>query len=111
MAEILEIFDRQPKWLMFVFGVTLVATIGYIHHQSGEFAILFFYFIPIALVIWYVGCWHGSVITILSSFVCCIADYKFVPAWDNLYWDSITQTVFLIFVAYIISALRYSLKS
>ena len=110
MADNLGFNDKLSKLLIFAIGLFLVAIIGYIDYLFGEFSILFLYFIPITLVIWYVGCWHGSIITILSSFACCIADYKFVQAWEDLYWNSITQTAFLIIVAFIINFLRYALK-
>jgi len=111
MADNIAFLDKVSKRLIFAIGLILVVIIGYIDYLFGEFSILFLYFIPIAFVIWYVGCWYGSVLTILSSFACCIADYKFVTISDDLYWNSITQTAFLIIVAFIINALRYALKT
>jgi hypothetical protein len=110
MADNMVFMDTVSKWLIFAIGLCLVVIIGYIDYLFGKIFILFLYFIPIGFVIWYVGCWSGSVITILSSFACCIADYKFLPALDDLYWNSISETVFLIFFAFSINYLRYAIK-
>ena len=110
MAEILEIFDRQPKWLIFIVGLVLVALIGYIDYLTGEFSLLVFYLIPIGLVSWNAGCWQGIVIAVLSGCTHFIADYIFCTKLSLLYWNSISDTAFLIIVAIIINALRYALE-
>jgi len=111
MANILGFLDKQPKWLIFVIGLFLVAILGYIDYLTGEFSILVFYFIPIVLVTWSVGWWQGIFIAVLSGIARFITEQMFVTNLGRLYWNSCEETICLITVAIILYALRRSLRS
>jgi len=110
MAVFLDYVDKQPKWFIFIVGLILVVILGYIDFLTGEYSLLVFYFVPIALVSWNAGCWQGIVIAVLSGFARFITDQFFIPKMGLLYWNSIEDAVFLIIVAFIISALRRALE-
>ena len=110
MAGIVKFMDRQPKWLMLVFGFILVAGIGYIDYLTGDYSLLIFYLIPISFVSWFVGCWRGAFIALLSGVTRFFADYTIVTNVRLLYWNSIEDTIFLMFVAVLIYFLRKALK-
>jgi thiamine transporter ThiT len=109
MAFFIDYLDKQPKWLIFVIGLILVAILGYIDYLTGEYSLLLFYCIPIFLVSWYVGCWQGILIAVLSGTVRFITDSFFVPKLGLLYWNSIEDTLFLMIIAVIIFFLRRAL--
>lgn len=109
MPDILELLDKQPKWLIFVIGLILVAILGYIDYLTGEYSLLVFYLIPIFLVSWYVGCWQGILIAVLSGSVRFITDSFFIPKLGLLYWNSLEDTLFLMIIAVTIFLLRRAL--
>src|SRR5512138_2523902 len=110
MVDTIAFLDKQPKWLMFIIGLILVAILGYIDYLTGEYTLLVFYLIPIALVTWYVGCWRGILIALLSGFANFIADYMSASNLGLFYWDSLQETVVMIIVAISIYGLRYSIS-
>ena len=109
MADTIKLLDKQPKWLMFVIGLILVAILGYVDYLTGEYSLLVFYLIPIALVSFYVGCWQGILIAVLSGVARYVTDHIFASNLGLLYWNSIQDTVFLIIVAVIIYFLKYTI--
>ena len=110
MAGFVEFMDVQPKWLKLVIGFILVAGIGYIDYLTGDYSLLIFYLIPISFVSWFAGCWRGALIALLSGAARFFADYAIVTNVRLLYWNSIEDTIFLTFVAFLIFFLRKALK-
>jgi hypothetical protein len=108
MADNITFMDKQPKWFIFVIGLILVLILGYIDYLTGEYTILVFYLIPIALVTWYVGCWRGILIAVLSGFASYIADYMSISNFSLLVWNSLQDLAIMIIIAVIIYVLRYS---
>jgi len=110
MAGIVKFMNKQPKWLMLVIGFILVAGIGYIDFLTGDYSLLIFYLVPISFVSWFVGCWRGAFVALLSGAARFSADYAIVTNVRLLYWNSIEDTIFLMFVAFLIYFLRKALK-
>ena len=110
MAGIAEFMDRQSKWFMLALGFILVVVIGYIDFLTGDYSLLIFYLVPISLVSWFVGCWRGAMIAILSGVARFLADYAIVANLNLLYWNSIEDMVFLVIVAFLIFFLKRALK-
>lgn len=95
---------------MLVIGVLFVAAIGSIDYLTGDYSLLIFYLFPISLVSWFVGCWRGVLIAVLSGVARFSADYMVVTNLRHLYWNSCEDTAFLIVVAFLIFFLRKALK-
>jgi hypothetical protein len=111
MSEILMDFvARLPKWLILVIGVILVAIIGYIDFLTGDYSLLVFYMLPVALVAWFVGFWRGGFIAVLCGVARILADYVTFTNKRLLYWNTFEDSVFLIVVSLLIFLLRKSLK-
>jgi hypothetical protein len=110
MSGMMEFMGRQPKWLMLVIGVILVALIGYIDFLTGDYSLLVFYLLPVALVAWFVGFRRGGFIAVMSGVARLLADYAAFTNKRLLYWNSFADTVFLIVVASLIFFMRKSLK-
>ena len=110
MAGFAKFMDRQPKWLMMVIGLLLVAVIGYIDYLTGDYSLLIFYLFPISLVSWFVDFWWGGVTAVLCGSSRFAADYSFVTNVRRLYWNTLEDTTFLVIVAFLIFFLRKSLK-
>ena len=96
---------------MLVIGFVLVAGTGYIDYLTGDYSLLIFYLIPISFVSWFVGCWRGAFIALLSGAARFFADYTIVTNVHLLYWNSIEDMVFLVIVAFLIYFLKRALKS
>ena len=109
MVDSIPYWEKQLKWLVFVISLILVASLGYIDYLTGEYFILVFYLIPITLATWYVGCWQGILIALLSGFASFIVDYL-SSNLSLLYWGSLQDTVVLTIFAIIIYVLRYMIS-
>ncbi|HLO25530.1 MAG TPA: hypothetical protein VK187_05410 [Geobacteraceae bacterium] len=103
--------DRLQKWFILALGVIAVAIIGYIDYLTGDYSILIFYLFPISLVSWFAGCWRGMLVASLSGLTRFLADYTVVTNMRLLYWNSIEDAIFLMFVAGLIFFLRKALRS
>ena len=103
--------DRRLKWFILVLGVIAVAIIGYIDYLTGDYSLLIFYLFPISTVSWFAGCWRGMLIAALSGLTRFFADYTVVTNLRLLYWNSIEDAIFLMFVAFLIFLLKKALKS
>jgi hypothetical protein len=96
---------------MFAAGLLFVSIIGYIDYLTGSYSLLIFYIFPIALVSWSTGFRKGTLTAILSGFARLYADYAAFTNKRLLYWNSLEDAVFLIFVAILFVLLRNALKS
>jgi len=110
MSDIREFLKKQPKWLLFIIGLFLIAFLGYIDYITGEYSILVFYLIPIALVVWYVGCLEGIMIAVFSGFARYLNEYVFIKKLSLLYWNSIEDLVILVLAAFLLHILKISHK-
>ena len=110
MAVKLAFLNKRSKGFTFFIGLILVATIGYIDYLTGDYSLLVFYSIPLALVGWYVGWWQGIAIAVLCGTGRYLTYHTFIAEKSLLYWNSVMDTVFLIMVVLMIFALRKALE-
>ncbi len=110
MPDSTGFIDRLPKWLILVIGIIAVVLIGYVDYLTGDYSLLIFYLFPISLVAWFVGCWRGMLTAVLSGVARLLADYTVVTNLRLLYWNTVEDTLFLMFVAFLIFLLRKALK-
>jgi K+-sensing histidine kinase KdpD len=111
MAGMTAFMQRQPKWLIDVIGLILVAFIGYIDYLTGDYSILVFYLLPVSFVSWFSGRWHGAIAAIAGGAARFVSDFSLDINPRHLYWNSFEDTCFLLIVAFLIALLRKALES
>ena len=110
MSDIRVVLRNLPKWLLFIIGAFLVIIVGYLDYLTGEYSLLVFYLVPLALVTWYVGCFEGILVAILSGFSRYLTENVFIHSSSLLYWNSMEDLFILVFAAVLIHLLRISLQ-
>ncbi len=106
MKRILKLMKGMPLWRLALIELFLVAAIGYVDYLTGDYSILIFYVIPVALAVWS----HGELgATIISVAACCaryISDYYSYSNSNVGYTNPISDLLFLLIVGLIMSALK-----
>lgn len=105
-----KFFGIMPKWLVMVVGFVLVALIGYVDYITGDYSMLIFYLVPIALAAWYVGRFGGIVMAVASGIARIGSDYSSFTSTSRMYWNCVEDMIFLLVVAFLISTIKKQLK-
>ena len=111
MPGMMAFMQGQPKWLINLIGLILVVLIGYLDYLTGDYSILVFYLLPVSIVSWFSGRWHGAVTATAGGVARLVSDYSLDINPRHLYWNSFEDTCFLLIVAFLIALLRKALES
>lgn len=84
----------------------MVAIIGYLDYLSGDYSMLIFYAIPVALVAWFVGRWGAALISLLSGVGRFISDYFSYSISSVRYWNSLQDMIFLLLMGMLIATVH-----
>jgi K+-sensing histidine kinase KdpD len=109
MAALLDIIEKQPKWVVILIGLVLIVLIGLIDYLTGDYSILVFYLLPVSLVSWFAGRWPGVMVAIISGCARFISDFSLAVNSRLLYWNSLEDMIFLLIVAMLVAMLRQTL--
>jgi K+-sensing histidine kinase KdpD len=110
MAALLDIIEKQPKWVVNVIGLILIVLIGLIDYLTGDYSILVFYLLPVFLVSWFSGRWPGVASAIISGCARFLSDFAVANNSHLLYWNSFEDMIFLLIVAVLVAILRKTLQ-
>lgn len=106
----LGFLSRLPGWIVFVFGLLLVAAVGFLDWETGwEFSIAALYLLPISLVAWVVGRWSALVIAVLSALTWYYADHRSGHVYGDpadAYWNLAMEIATFCTIAVTVSALH-----
>ncbi len=103
--------DRLPRWLLVSADLLLVFILGFIDYATGDYSILAFYMIPVALGSWFIGARFGICLAVISGFVRFCADYQtFVDVSFVRYWNVTEDALFLLITAAMTALLRLTLE-
>ncbi|ABQ28440.1 hypothetical protein [Geotalea uraniireducens] len=105
-----KFFGILPKWLVLVVCFLLVALVGYADYITGDYSMLIFYLVPIALAAWYVGRFGGIAMAVASGGVRIGSDYSSFTSTSRMYWNCVEDMIFLLVVALLISTIKKQLK-
>lgn len=94
-------------------SLALILLLGWLDYITGDYSLIIFYLVPIALVAWFVGKTSGLVFCVVSLVTRFIADeaiMSFTFHYSPLhYWNLSEEFVFLLIMSLLISALKKSL--
>jgi len=106
MGEIPKLLQKIQAWLWLPIGLILVSGIGYIDYLTGDYSLLIFYAVPIALVAWYLGDVGALIVSVASGFARYLSDYNVYSYSSVRNWNSVEDTLFLLIVGLLVSALK-----
>src|SRR6266567_4637544 len=105
-----NMLEKLPSWLLLLSGLVIVALIGGIDYLTGDYSMLIFYAIPVALEAWFLGRSGTFVICIAAGSARFSADYlSYTGSYsDNSirYWNSLQDMLFLLVVGMLIVTVK-----
>ena len=101
-----NLLKRTPAWLSVFIGLLLVGGIGYVDYLTGDYSMLIFYTIPIAMVAWILGDRGAIIISVAAGCARYISDYHTYSSSNIRMWNSMEDTLFLLILGLLISAVK-----
>lgn len=117
--SVLGYLDRRSKRVLVALGAVLVALAGLLQYLSAPgLAFLVYYFVPVALIAWFVGKWPGIVTAVASVAVSGLAWWagempRWAPGSRSVVTHELVLAQFMFFLgilAYVLSALRLAFE-
>jgi hypothetical protein len=107
MAALRHLKDGPTRKVWAVADLLLVAMLGVIDYMTGDYSILIFYIIPVALGSWFSGVRFGLSVAIISGAARLYADYQTYVNFSSVrYLNIVGDVLFLLMVALIASIVR-----
>jgi len=98
--------EKLPAWLLMLIGFIMVALLGYVDYLTGDYSLLIFYMIPIALEAWFLGRLGAIIISLSAGSARLISDYYSYSASSFRYWNSLQDMAFLLIVGILIAMVK-----
>ncbi|HEY4745011.1 MAG TPA: hypothetical protein VIH45_10165 [Desulfuromonadaceae bacterium] len=108
-----KLFSCRSAATIYAISLALLLMLGWLDYVTGDYSLIIFYLIPIALVAWFVGKGSGLLFCLLSLITRLTADEAttgFAFKFSILhYWNVFVEFVFLLIMCLLFSALKKSL--
>lgn len=95
--------EKLPSWLILAIGLLLVAGLGVLDYLTGDYSLLIFYAIPVALEAWFLGRAGTVAISLASGLARLTSDYLTYTGNRFSYWNSFQDTAFLLMMGLLIA--------
>jgi len=105
MKKLLNLVKTLPAWSLVLIEISLVATIGYADYLTGDYSILIFYAIPVALASWSHGGLGAIIVSVTAGCARYISEYGSYSYRDVRYLNSIIDMLFLLILGLAMSAI------
>jgi hypothetical protein len=91
-----------------VTSLVAVVLLGVVDFVTGDYSVLIFYAIPVALVGWCVGRGGAVLISLASGLARWLSDYMSYTSYGTpmRYWNSLQDMIFLVMVGLLIALVR-----
>lgn len=99
-------FRKLPRWLLMLAGLIMVALVGYVDYLTGDYSLLIFYAIPVALEAWFLGRWGALIICVAAGAARFTSDYFSYSGTGIRYWNSLQDMIFLLLVGMLIATVQ-----
>jgi hypothetical protein len=101
-----KVIKTPPVWLLMLVGFLLVAALGCLDYWTGDYSLLIFYAVPVALEAWYLGRLGAVVISLAAGVARGVSDYYSYTGSDFRYWNSLQDMAFLLMMGLLIAQVR-----
>ena len=106
MQKLLSLLKGMPVLRLVIIELLLVAAIGYVDYLTGDYSLLVFYSIPIALAALSQGDWGAIVISVASGYARYLSDNYSYCTSNARNWSSVEDMLFFLIVGLLISAVK-----
>jgi hypothetical protein len=108
MKGALRYFSGGPAgWFWVVADLLLVGILGVIDYETGDYSILIFYMVPVALGSWFTSIRFGFIVAVICGVARLYADYQtYVNFSAARYLNIVGDVLFLLITAVIASTVR-----
>jgi diguanylate cyclase (GGDEF)-like protein len=107
--------DKQPKSLITISALFIIACIGVIDNLTGyEWGLSIFYLFPILIASWSVGKLTGIMLSFIAAAVWLIADKQILAPHSHFlihYWNAFVRFSFFVVSSFTLSTLRSALEN
>lgn len=102
--------EKLPAWLLMLIGLLLVLALGYVDYKTGDYSLLIFYAIPVALEAWFLGRGGAVAISLAAGLARLCSDYLSYTDGRFRYWNSLQDMAFLLMMGLLIAWIRKILE-
>lgn len=107
MAALRHVNGVATRSIWMTVDLLLVVILGYIDYVTGDYSILMFYSIPVAVGSWFAGLRFGVIVAVISGIARFYADYQtYVHFSINRYLNIAGDVLFFLMVAVIAVMVR-----
>lgn len=97
---------RLPVWFLALIVLLLDAGIGYVDYITGDYAMVMFYVIPIALAAWFLGARGAWTVSLMAGCTRYISDYSNYSSSNDSKLNSIEDLLYLLIFGLLLSAVK-----
>ena len=98
--------EKLPAWLLMLIGLGMVAFLGYLDYLTGDYSLLIFYAVPIALEAWFLGRGGAVVISLAAGVARLVSDFYSYSGSGFRYWNSLQDMVFLLMMGLLVATVK-----
>lgn len=113
MSSLTAAIGKQPVWLKLTCCLAIAVSVGVMDYITGDFSLILFYVIPVALAIWFIGRKAGLFLSLLCGaellMTCLLQTPPGVPLLGLRSWNALMEALFLLFTGYLLHALKSEL--
>jgi hypothetical protein len=98
--------EKLPAWLLMLIGFIMVAALGFVDYLTGDYSLLIFYAVPIALEAWFLGRGGAVLISLSAGLARFCSDYLSYGGTNFSYWNSLQDMAFLLMTGLLIAMVK-----
>ncbi len=110
-----DIFSSRSPVTVAITCLTLLALLGWIDYQTGDYSLIVFYLVPVSLAAWFIGRSSGMffcLLALVTRFIVNEAPGNFSFQNASLhYWNECVELLFLLIMSLLFSTLRNTLET
>jgi hypothetical protein len=101
-----KVLRELPPWLLLLMGFIAVVCLGYVDFLTGDYSLLIFYAIPVAVEAWFLGRWGAAATSLSAGAARFVSDYISYSGTGVRYWNSLQDMTFLLVVGLLIATVK-----
>lgn len=106
--KIQETLDNQPKYLVVLLVIAVLAGVGVIDYTTGnEISFSIFYLIPISICLWFIGKWEALFVAFVSAVLWFFGENRKAYSYEEIaYWNAFVRMGFFTIVVLLLDYAR-----
>jgi len=114
-TAVLNFFSSRSPASIVSISLVLLLVLGLLDYLTGDYSLIVFYLLPVALVAWFVSKRAGLLfcaLVLLARLVACMAANDFSVPFSTLHcWNILIEFVFLLIMSLLFSTIRKNLEA